>query len=84
MKEITMQKFHDILYKFFSVICCGGLFFLSMDLLLLSSRHSLYFVQIPMQGWYNVIPLSLDGLMITLGYLLARHHKKHSVEAKWR
>lgn len=84
MKEITLTKFHDILYKFFSIICCGGLFFLSMDLLLLSSRHSLYFVQIPMQGWYNVIPLSLDCIMIIFGFLLAKHHKKHSMEAKWR
>lgn len=83
MKEITISRFHDILYKFFALICYGGLFFLSMDLLLLSSRHSLYFVQIPMQGIYNVIPLSLDGLMITLGFLLAKHHKKYSMEAKW-
>ena len=84
MTQIPITRYHDILYKFFAVICCGGLFFLSMDLLLLSSKHSLYFVQIPMQGIYNVIPLSLDALMITLGYLLAKHHKKYSMEAKWR
>lgn len=84
MNKITLSRFHDILYKFFALVCCGGLFFLSFDLLLLLSRHSLFFLQIPMQGIYNVIPLSLDGLMITLGYLLARHHKKYSMEAKWR
>lgn len=84
MKEITLFKFHDIFYKFFAILCCGGLFFLSMDLLLLSSRHTLYFMQIPMNGIYNVIPLSLDGLMIILGFFLAKYHKKYAVRAKWR
>lgn len=79
-----MSRFHDILYKFFAIICCGGLFFLSMDLLLLSSKHSLFFMQIPMTGIYNILPLSLDMMMIIFGFILARHHKKYSMGAKWR
>lgn len=84
MKEITAQRYHDILYKFFVTVACLGLFILAMDLIAFANQRPLYFAGQPVIGDYAVIPLILDGVMILGCSIMSRVHKKHCMGFKWR
>lgn len=83
MKEITLFKFHDILYKFFAVLCCLGLFMLAMDLLALANRNPIFLAGQAMTGSYIIIPLLIDSIMIILAYKMAITHLGQAKKAKW-
>lgn len=84
MKEITITRFHDILYKFFAVLSCLGAFILSMDIIAIIHHYPLYLVGRPVSGYYIIIPIALDMLMIILCYRMARLHFAQWRKTKWR
>lgn len=84
MNEITLARFHDILYKFFALITCFGLGMLSLDMITLLSGHNLYMFRYELFGWGNLIGLAPVIAMIVFGWHMANSHKKKAKEAKWR
>lgn len=84
MKEMTLYRFHDILYKFFISLTLFGVGMLAMDVIMLANRKPLYMFGQPMSGWDNLIPL-VPVLLLILGcYWMSQNHKKQSMGAKWR
>ena len=84
MKEITLSKFHDILYKFFAVLTCLGFFMLAMDLITVLNKRNLFMFQQELKGWDNLIGFIPVLFMIVFSWWIAVKHKKQSNEAKWR
>lgn len=84
MNEITKQRFHDILYKFFISLTMFGIGMLAMDIITLANRKPLYMFGEAMSGWNNMIPLIPIILLIIGCYWMSQTHKKQSMEAKWR
>ena len=84
MKEITLNRFHDILYKFFAGLVCFGFFMLAMDLITLLNRRNLYMFQNELHGWDNLLGILPVLLLIGFAWWLADTHKKQSMAVKWR
>lgn len=84
MKEITLQRFHDILYKFFAVLTCLGFFMLAMDIITLLNHRGLFMFNQEMRGWQNLLALIPVLVMIVLCWYMAIIHRKNSKNATWR
>ncbi len=84
MKEITLTKYHSILYKFFAVLCCFGVFMGAMDIISILKGYPLFLFKIPFVGLSGIIPLIPVMLIIILSYKMAVFYKKMGEREQWR
>lgn len=84
MKEITIRRFHDILYKFFMSLTLLGFGMLAMDIITLLNRRGLFWFGSEMKGWDNLIAIGPVLVMIVLCWKLAISYRKQWEAMKWR
>ena len=84
MTQIPITKYHSILYKFFAILCCFGVFMLAMDIISILHGMPLFLFKIPFVGLARIIPLIPVMLIIGLSYKMAIFYKKMGEQSKWR
>ena len=84
MTQIPITKYHDILYKFFAVLCCFGVFMGVMDIISIIHGLPLFLFNIPFVGISGIIPLIPVMLIIILSYKMAMFYKKMGEREQWR
>lgn len=84
MKEITISRFHGILYRFFAILVCFGGLMIAMDVMLLTNHHNLFLFGHEMKGWDNLLAFTPELGLIIFGWFMAQKQKKLSEATKWR
>jgi hypothetical protein len=82
MTQIPITKYHSILYKFFAILTCFGLFMGAMDILAIIHGIPLFLFKIPFTGISMIVPLIPVLLTILLSGYMAKYYRK--MGQRWR
>lgn len=84
MSDIRPHTFHHVLYLFYSVMTCFGLFIGVMQAILILNKFDNDFMGIHIPYQYSFVLIIIAGVCSYFAYRISKQHRKLYEETKWR